>query len=84
MTLEQEWTNKIKKNLIGRKITNVIYIPLKEVKDNYWSQRPIAIELDDGNWIYPTQDDEGNDGGSMFTTYKDLPIIPVLQEEDGE
>ena len=49
MTLEQEWTNKIKKNLIGRKITNIIYIPLKDVKDNYWSQRPIAIELDDGN-----------------------------------
>ena len=76
--------NKIKKNLIGKTIKNVIYIPLKDCKDRYWSKSPIAIELNDGNWIYPTSDDEGNNGGAMYTTFEDLPIIPVYREEFDE
>ena len=43
-----------------------------------WYKRPISILLDDKIWITPIMDDEGNDGGAMSTTIKDLGTIPVI------
>ena len=77
-TIEQYWTDLISKNLVGRKITKVEYISEEEVKDNMWHARPIAIQLDNKEWIIPMIDDEGNDGGAMSTTFKELGTIPVL------
>jgi len=74
--VEQYWTDLISKNLVGRKITKVEYISEEEVKDNMWHARPIAIQLDDKEWIIPMIDDEGNDGGSISTNTTD--IIPTL------
>ena len=31
-----------------------------------------------GVWLTPSQDDEGNEGGSIHTNIKELPIIPVI------
>lgn len=78
--LEKIWAHNIAKKLIGRSIVSVEYISNDESKQNMWSKRPIAIELDDGNWLVPVMDDECNDGGSMTTTYKDLDVIPVLRK----
>jgi hypothetical protein len=78
--LEKIWVHNIAKKLIGRSIVSVQYISNDESKQNMWSKRPIAIELDDGNWLVPVMDDECNDGGSMTTTYKDLDVIPVLRK----
>ena len=77
-TVEQYWTDKIAKHLVGRKITKVEYIPTEEMEENMWYKRPIAIRLDNGHWIVPMMDDEGNDGGAMSTTFKDLSTIPVI------
>ena len=77
-SVEQYWTDKIAKHLVGRKITKVEYIPTEEMEDNMWYKRPIAIRLDNGHWIVPMMDDEGNDGGAMSTTFKDLSTIPVI------
>ena len=56
----------------------VEYISESEVEEFMWHSAPIAIQLNDGHWIYPSKDDEGNDGGAMFTTYTKLPCIPVI------
>ena len=77
-TTEQYWTDKVAKNLVGRKITRVEYMTEIEMKDNMWYKRPIAIQLDNKYWIIPMMDDEGNDGGAMSTTFKDLGTIPVI------
>ena len=77
-TTEQYWTDKVAKNLVGRKITRVEYMTEIEMKDNMWYKRPIAIQLDNKYWIIPMMDDEGNDGGAMSTTFKELGIIPVI------
>jgi len=77
-SVEQYWTDKIAKHLVGRKITKVEYIPTEEMEENMWYKRPIAIRLDNGHWIVPMMDDEGNDGGAMSTTFKDLSTIPVI------
>ena len=76
--VEQYWTELIAKHLVGRKITKVEYIPTEEMDENMWYKRPISILLDDGHWITPMMDDEGNDGGAMCTTIKELRTIPVI------
>ena len=72
------WTQKVSKHLVGKTITAVEYLSDKEVKDSLWYKTPIAIQLDNAYWLIPMQDDEGNDGGSISTTIREIPIIPVL------
>jgi hypothetical protein len=50
-----------------------------EAEEWGWYSRPIQLNLSDGHQLLISQDDEGNDGGSVFTTYEDLPVIPTLR-----
>lgn len=76
--VEQYWTEKIAKHLVGKKIVKVEYFPKDMMEDMMWHSRPITLHLDDGSIIAPQKDDEGNDGGAMLTTFKDLGTIPVI------
>ena len=76
--IEKYWTDLVAEHLVGKKITKVEYLPEEEMKDAMWHKRPIAIQLDGGHWLVPMMDDEGNDGGAMSTTFKDLGTIPVI------
>ena len=38
-----------------------------------------VMQLDDGNLVYPSQDDEGNGAGALFTNDKKNPTLPVLR-----
>tara|TARA_Y100000004_G_scaffold53443_1_gene59436 strand:+ start:803 stop:1063 length:261 start_codon:yes stop_codon:yes gene_type:complete len=77
-SIQEYWTEKINKELLGRKITKIEYLTQKELDDNMWDRSPIAIELDNRIWLVPMADDEGNDGGSISTNIKNLPIIPTI------
>jgi len=76
--LEKKWEERISKHLIGRTITKVEYIGDDEMEDNMWYKKPIAICLDNKDWLIPMADDEGNDGGAISTTFKELGTIPVI------
>jgi hypothetical protein len=76
--IEKYWTAKISKHLVGRTITKVEYIGDDEMEDNMWYKKPIAIQLDNKEWLIPVMDDEGNDGGAIFTSFKELQTIPVI------
>jgi hypothetical protein len=76
--LELAWIKKISKLLVGKKIVRIQYMTEKDAEEQGWYRRPIQIRLEDGTWLTPSQDDEGNDGGSLFTNSKDLPTIPVI------
>jgi hypothetical protein len=76
------WTKDIEKFLVGKKITHVRYMSKSEMKDTGWYKNSIMIFFDDGSWINPMQDDEGNDGGAIATSSETLPIIPVMGQED--
>jgi len=78
--LELEWLKRINKLLIGKKIIKVQYLPKKDAQNFGWDKRPIQIKLDDNTWLTPTMDDEGNDGGALFTNDDDLPTIPVFND----
>jgi len=60
-------------DLIGAKITRVRFMTKDELEAQGWdwegsdSIHPIvALELDNGAVLYPSQDEEGNGGGALF------------------
>lgn len=76
---ESHWLKEAKKQLLNRKIVGVEYMTVDEMNALGWYSRPVLIILDDGNIIYPSRDDEGNDGGALFTNNESNPVIPVLK-----
>ena len=73
------WTNIAKKMLVGRTITEVNYMHPDDADEQDWSCRPLIITLDDGNIIYASSDDEGNDGGALFTNNEQHGCLPVMR-----
>jgi hypothetical protein len=76
--LTTKWAKTAHDQLVGRKIVAVRYMGDDEAKEFGWYQRPIVIQLDDGNLIYPSADDEGNNGGALFTSNEADPVLPTL------
>lgn len=68
-------TLKISTDLIGKTITKVGYLSQQEADDLGWSKRPLVIYFDDGTYIGAMADDEGNNGGSYFTSDPQKPAI---------
>lgn len=79
--IEKRWTKDCKKFLVGKRVKEVRFLTVEEANEMDWSQRPLVIVFDDGSYIFPSQDDEGNNGGSLFTSDKDLTCIPVLSTD---
>lgn len=50
----------------------------EEVADCGFDSSGIVIIFDDGSYIFPMSDDEGNDAGAIATSNEDLPTIPVI------
>lgn len=76
--IESRWTLAAQQQLLGRKIVKVRYLTEQEADELGWGTRCVVIQLDDGNLIYPSSDDEGNDAGSLFTNNEKVPVLPVL------
>jgi len=74
------WTDVAKKQLLNRKIVDVRYLTDEEMENLGWYQKSIVMVLDDGNMIYPSSDDEGNNAGALFTCNADQPTLPVLRD----
>ncbi len=81
-SIKNYWTNTAKKNLVGATIVKVEYMPKQELEDMMWYKSPICLCMKRPNgtlfWIYPSMDDEGNDGGALFTTIKEYSCAPTL------
>ena len=75
---EAYWINEASKQLLGRKIVKVRYMHQTEMDELGWDSRPVVFQLDDGNVIFPSQDDEGNGPGALFTNNDKCPTLPVL------
>ena len=86
--LEKYWTKKAEKVLLGKTIVKVHYMPKKVVDDWGWYKRPIMFTLNDGTLVIAQMDDEGNDGGVLWSKspsnkdeydeYSDETVMPVL------
>jgi len=76
--MREDWVKRIEEHFVGRTIKKVFIMPLEEADEMGWHQRPVIFELDNGHSFFASQDDEGNDGGSIFTTFEKLPAVPVF------
>ena len=73
------WQKTSEEWLVGKKIVGCRYMSDAEIKETGWSDKPLCILLDDGTWIIPQRDDEGNDGGSLYVTKFDkAEVLPVI------
>ena len=70
--------NELTIKLAGRKIKSVRFLSKEEAHGLGWQKRPLVLQLDNGALLYSMQDDEGNDGGAMATSFKSEPTIPVI------
>lgn len=59
-------TRRAGKMLVGRRIVGARYLTEEERLALGWRCSVLVIELDDGSLLFPSTDDEGNDGGAMF------------------
>jgi hypothetical protein len=73
------WCDVAKKLLLNRKIVGVRYLLDEEMEMLGWDERSIVLILDDGNMIFPSSDDEGNQAGALFTNNPDQPTLPTLR-----
>ena len=72
------WTPIASKQLLGRTIVKVRYLGINDLKNLGWTDSTVAFQLDDGNWIFASRDDEGNDCGALFTSDEKVSCLPVL------
>ena len=78
--IEPYWVMYGQKHLVGKEVKRVRYLSESEAEDMGWYKRPLIIEFTDGTLIFPSMDDEGNDGGALFGQTKDgtnltFPVI---------
>ena len=71
------WTKLINKHLKGKTIKEVRYLTDKEMEEFGWFHRPVVIFFIGGGYLIPSSDDEGNEGGAIFTSFDGLECIPV-------
>ena len=76
--VEKYWTDEAINKLVGKKITKVQYLSKEDQEIWGFYERPLIIVFDDGSWIMPMSDDEGNDGGALATSFNKLSTIPVI------
>ena len=79
---EKYWTDAASKLLLNRRIIKVEYLTAEDAYNIFGESGPrsrcIALLLDNNVCIYPSQDDEGNGAGALFTTDNELETIPVI------
>jgi len=74
----QEVESDLSKKLVGRKIILTRYLTNEEIIDLGWDQKAIVIFLDDGTYLFPSRDDEGNGPGALFTSIPGYETIGVF------
>lgn len=75
---KKHWELYVTKALVGKKIIFARYLYPAEMEGLGWDKSGIVLMLDDGTYIYPSRDDEGNGAGALFTSRDDLPVVPVI------
>ena len=74
----KKWEIFISRFLVGKTIKKIEYLTEEEAREYGWNSIPLVIIFNDGSYIFPMSDDEGNNGGALATSSKELPTIPVM------
>ncbi len=72
------WGLAATKSLKGKVVKSVRYMSEKEREEYGWYNCAAIVVFEDGSWLMPSTDDEGNDAGALFSSDPDLDTIPVI------
>jgi hypothetical protein len=78
LSVADVWNKKVREFLVGKTIKSVRYMTNEEMEDFMWYRKPVIIDFTDGSWIIPQSDDEGNNGGALYTSDEKMSIIPAI------
>ena len=78
MEITKRWEDRCSAVFVGKTIKYVRYQYTCEIKNLGWSKKSLVIFFTDGSYIFPASDDEGNNGGSLFTSFEGTGGIPTL------
>ena len=88
---KNNWMKKAEECFIDKKIVAIEWMSTDELDEMMWNKAPICLKLDDGTYIFPLRDDEGNDGGSLgtFNPFRNppnytFPIFSAGWDKNGE
>ena len=66
MNVELRLTLIAHEHLLGKTIVAIRYLTQEEADGLGWHEKSLVRVLDDGTYIFPSQDDEGNGAGVLF------------------
>jgi len=72
------WSKQANDRLAGKTIREARYLTEEEANNLGWEESALVIFFTDGSYIFPSSDDEGNRPGALYTSFENLPIIPVV------
>jgi hypothetical protein len=78
LEIAEVWNRKVSDFLVGKTIKSVRYMNNEEMEDFMWYRKPVIIDFTDGSWIIPQSDDEGNNGGALYTSDEKMSVIPAI------
>ena len=85
-SLGQKWKNRLSPELLGQRIVKMHYMSKRDAEELGWYKRPLMLMLENGTWIIPQQDDEGNYCGALLlmNNTKELKetLAPVITIAD--
>ena len=74
----EEFIKALESQLVGKTIKSIRYMNDREMEMFGWYKRPVIILLNDGTFVVPQSDDEGNDGGAIaLIKGKKFNLIPT-------
>tara|TARA_B000000460_G_scaffold234948_1_gene195793 strand:- start:2572 stop:3009 length:438 start_codon:yes stop_codon:yes gene_type:complete len=83
------WNNYAKRHLLDKVIAHTRYMTEDEANAIDWTTRPLALIMEDGSYIFPSMDDEGNDGGAFAGEFvenelvgKKITFVGYMTEEE--
>lgn len=76
---DEIWATMAGDKLLNRRIEHVRYLTDEEAEGLGWYEKSLVIILDDGSYLFASQDDEGNGAGALFTSWEDLQTIPTIR-----
>jgi hypothetical protein len=77
MNKNTRWLKLAKKTVLGKKVISVRYMSKQESCDLGWNYRPIILEFDDGTYLFPSMDEEGNGAGCLLGGNYNNPEITL-------
>ena len=76
---EKEKEREVNDLLKGKRVVSVRYMTKEECKDFYWDKAGIVIIFEDGSYIIPQSDNEGNNAGALsLSTQARETIVPTI------